>query len=954
MEKVKAQFGESDTATARVLNRIGVYYYNKDVYPEAESLYKQALTIREKALSPEHPDVAQSLNNLANIYFIQGKFAEAEPLYKRALAIREKALGAEHPDVTVSLFNLANLYGHQGKYAEAEPLFKRALAIREKSLGPDHPEVAASLNSLAILYISQGKYAEAEPLFKRALAIREKSLGPSHPGVASSLNNLGGFYNGQGRYAEAEPLYKRALAILEKALGPEHPVLAPSLFNLANLYQEQGKYAEAEPLHIMALAIREKALGPEHPELAQSLNGLGNLYSKLGKYAEAEPLHKRALAIWEKALGPEHPDVAVSLNDLAGLYSEQGKYAEAEPLFKRALAIDQKALGPQHASTAEVLESFSQHYRLLDKTNEALEKAQQAFEIRKKNFRDGSSVMAEKDALSYSQFMRNSGNNYFSCYFDAKALDTSTVRQAADVLLSTKGQVSDEIFARRKSLVAETDSTTLALAETWRFTAFQLSNFNNQGPGEESPEFFKGKLDSLSKLKNELEADLARKSASFRKSLDYQNVSTERVAALLSERSVLVEYLKYDYRQLKPDSVIPRYLVLILDKKESPALLDLGKASIIEPLVAKYRQHITEVAEKGYISRSNTEEYKKAAGDLYNLIWKPVEKYVTGKGLVFIAPDGGLNLVSFAGLVDEKGSYLVEKYPLHYLSSGRDLIRLQDKGIPSERLLALGDPDYNASPSARLGRLAGKSRDSSFLSNAYASRNVRSGCERLRDTKVQRLPGTKKEVERIAQLWKQKADVYFGAQASEESFKAHAAGHQVLHLATHGYFLQGECEPGSANRGLGRQESYVGENPLLLSGLLLAGANLHGQGADSAGAEDGILTAEEVATMNLEGTKLVVLSACETGLGEVKQGEGVYGLRRAFQMAGARTVISALWKVPDEITAETMGELYSSNNKSLPERMRQLQLSAIKKLRQQGDPDHPYSWGAFIALGDWR
>jgi tetratricopeptide (TPR) repeat protein len=344
---------------ARLLNKAGVYLYERALFEEAEPLYQRALAIWEKALGPEHSDVARSLNNLAVLYRNQGKYAAGEPLYQRALAIWEKALGPEHSDVATSLNNLAVLYANQGKYAEAEPLYQRALAIWEKALGPEHPDVAQSVNNLAELYRGQGKYAEAEPLYQRALAIWEKALGPEHPDVALSLNNLAELYRNQGKYAEAEPLYQRALAIREKTLGPEHPDVALSLNNLALLYANQGKYAEAEPLYKRALAIFEKALGPEHPNVATSLNNLAGLYDSQGKYAEAEPLYKRALAIREKALGPEHPDLASSLNNLAELYRRQGKYAEAEPLYQRALAIWEKALGPEHPDVALSLENYA-------------------------------------------------------------------------------------------------------------------------------------------------------------------------------------------------------------------------------------------------------------------------------------------------------------------------------------------------------------------------------------------------------------------------------------------------------------------------------------------------------------------------------------------------------------------------------------------------------------------
>ena len=329
-------------------------------YVDAEAFSKRSLAIREKALGPDHPDVAASLNSLAAMYQVQGRYADAEPLYKRSLAIREKALGPGNPYLAESLNNLAVLYKAQGRYVDAEAFLKRSLAIREKALGPDHPDVAASLDSLANVYGAQGShYADAEQLYKRSLAIWEKALGPDHPDVAASLNNLASLYIKHGRSADAEPLLKRSLAIKEKVLGPDHTDVAVSLYNLAMLYGAEGRYADAEALLKQSLAIREKALGPDHIDVGASLNTLATLYEAQGRSADVEPLLKRSLAIAENALGPAHPDVAVSLNNLAALFEDQGRYEDALELVQRTIsqgsARKDVALGILYGSQSKTL-----------------------------------------------------------------------------------------------------------------------------------------------------------------------------------------------------------------------------------------------------------------------------------------------------------------------------------------------------------------------------------------------------------------------------------------------------------------------------------------------------------------------------------------------------------------------------------------------------------------------
>jgi CHAT domain-containing protein/Tfp pilus assembly protein PilF len=281
------------------------------------------------------------LSNLATLYHHQGRYAEAELVNKRSLAIKEKALGPDHSEVAQSLNNLATLYYEQGRYADAGPLFKRALAIREKVLGPDHPDVAESLNNLAEVYKAAGDDADAEPLLKRALAIEEKALGPDHPRVATSLNNLAELYRAQARYADAEPLYERSLAIEEKAFGHDHPIVASALSNMGVFYDEQGRDTDAERELKRSLAIEERTLGPDHPDVANSLNNLAVLYDKQRRYADAEQLYKRSLAIQQKAFGPDHPDSVKTLNNLAGLYKDEGRYDDALVIVQSLITHNQ-------------------------------------------------------------------------------------------------------------------------------------------------------------------------------------------------------------------------------------------------------------------------------------------------------------------------------------------------------------------------------------------------------------------------------------------------------------------------------------------------------------------------------------------------------------------------------------------------------------------------------------
>jgi len=901
----------------------------------------------------------KELLNKADSLTKMGQHDSAIVIGKKALEISKAEFGEQDTSVVLILERMGIYNFRKLAYPVAESLLLQVLDIKEKTRGLEDSASTTALNNLGRVYAYQGKYSNAELVFKKALAIREKIFGSEHFLVAMVLMNLATVFTEQGRFDEVEQLYLRSLAIREKVFGSQDTRFALNLYYMGNFYLDQGKPAKAESLLLQSAEIFKKIRGSQDT-LGLILDHLGVCYYNLGKYHKAESYYQEAIAVWSERGVPNHPDVAWCLKNLAKLYTSQGRHLKADSLYNVAFTILEEILGPDHVKVSRCLQEYALSCRLSGQAEKSLTLAERAFEIMKKNFTDNYRIMSERDALTYSHFMRRAADICLSNYFATTLDNSSSIHNVCDIIFQAKGEVSDGIFERRKSLVAEKDSATLALADSYRLAKFQLSRLFIQGPDEKNPEGYKAKLDSLNKLINQLESELARKSASFRKSLDHQNISTDRIASLIPEKAVLVEYLKYDYIQLRPDTAIGHYLVVVLDNRVQPVVIDLGEVPVIDKLVSEYRQHLWSVSTKGYLPTSKgTKAYKQMANRLHELLWRPVEKYLADKSLVFVAPDGGLNLVSLAGLVDEKGVYLIEKYPLHYLSSGRDLIRLQEEEIVAKGLFAMGDPDYNAKPFSRLLQYAVNGKTVSKSSGLLLTRNALSTCDELKEIIVESLPGTRKEVEKIGKYWKEsekeETEVYYGSQASEEVFKQKAFGHKVIHLATHAYFLQGKCESSRKKRSFGTEDvSYAGENPLLLSGLFLAGSNLHGQGSDSPNAEDGILTADEVAAMNFQGTKMVVLSACETGLGEVKQGEGVYGLRRAFQIAGARTVVSALWKVPDQLTAEAMGELYKMDGRNIPEKLRDMQINQIKKLRQKGDPDHPYSWGAFIALGAWK
>ena len=919
------------------LGNLAALYQAQGNYAEAEPLHQRALVIKEKTLGPNHPDVAISLNNLAGLYHAQGNYGEAEPLLQRALAIIEKTVGPEHTHVALSLNNLAELYKDQGNYGEAEPLLQRALTILEKVLRPEHPNVALSLNNLAGLYRDQGNYRDAEPLYQRALAIWEKALGPNHPNVALSLNNLAGLYRDQGNYRDAEPLYQRALAIWEKALGPNHSNVAISLGNLAGLYQDQGNYTEAIPLAQRALTIMEKTLGPNHPHVATSLNNLAALYYRQGNYGEAEPHYQRSLTIREKVLGPNHPYVATSFNNLALLYEDQGNYTEAKPFYQSALTILEKALGPNHPDFAASLNNLAGLYHAQGSYTEAIALLRQGTEIEENNLEAILTTGSERRKRAYMATVSVTTDATLSLHLKDTPNNADAAHLALTTLLRRKGRILDATSSGLAQLQQNLTPADQQLLDRLNNRRAELATLIFKGAGDRDLAQYRQQVAQLKGQADQMETQLSQRSAEFR--VEAQPVTITAVRQQIPADAALVELVRYKPFNAKATGTEsqwsrPRYASYVLQRQGDPQWVDLGEAEAIDNLVADFA-----VA----LRSQNLPQFqvKAAARELDKALFAPIQPLLGNARHLLLSPDSQLNRIPFAALVDEQGRYRIKTYQMTYLTAGRDLLKLQLSPISRQAPVLVADVSFQRPGDPKPGE------------------DDKNRGQRATDfddlLPFDPLPGTKQEIEAIAPLLP-KATLLTKFQATENTVKQ-LKGPNILHIATHGFFLK-DVPLVTPSEFLARsfrvdalpQHRGALKNPLLLSGLALAGAN----GLDSGG-EDGVLTALEVSGLSLYGTQLVVLSACETGVGEVANGEGVYGLRRALVLAGSRSQTLSLWKVDDAGTKDWMVAYYQKLLQGVgrSEAVRQVQLQMIQN-PSYPRYQHPYYWAAFIPSGDWR
>ena len=1011
------------------LSRQATKLYNLGKYHEVQPLLERALKNAERVLGLDHLDTASGLDDLAAHYLKQGQYAQAQPLYERALGIREKVLGPDHPVTASSLNNMAFLYIEKGQYAQGVRLAERALAITDKAFLWFKPiDTTNRLILLATLHNDQRQYTLAQPLYERALAISEEVLGPDHLQTAYSLTSLAKLYRDQEQYSKALPLYEQALGIYEKALESNHSKTAIGLTNVAKIYSAQGQYAQAQPFYKRALAINEKALGLNHPDTAESLANLAELYEALGQYDEAQPLYERALAINEEVLGADHPDTAKSLYALGVLHHIQDQYSQAQPLYKRALAIREKVLVPNHPNTAMILRDLALSKLDLQPDKETAELLLRASQVQWQYL---TSIFPRLSTASKQQFLAKSQlrttSKYFWPLFDAlPELDRTIGFQAT---LLSKQLVTDasrhESSAIRQVLAdAPPDWRTLwhQREDLRRQYATRALQELQDDPARPRPTTQRSAQEAtsvrvLSDQIDQLEQQLRRENPSYAAQAQLEQISAEQVRASLRPQDLLLEYVQfqpYD-RQTKKFLKPLHYGVYVVRGDRAPIVaLDLGEAAPIDKAIQQYHEGQREVIDliNSRVTPSLTaitaSEAKLAglSSTIRAAIWQPLAPHVRGVTRVYVAPEGQLSLLPFEVLArktKKRWKYLVEETELVYLNTGRDLARLaattgatDPSPLVTKQALLIGNPAFYETP-PDVARAIAALPPSTPTMVAQHDSSEGSPTLGLAETSPRfDVPRRWPDVPALGTLLHASKDqltrqgwtvTMVEQQQAVEEAVLRVQAPRLLQLATHGYLLD-PVGPDSQRQ----------DNPLLRSMLLFSGVNqadpaqaifyrvgidmlseteartrgLSGEDLQKSRIEigDGILTAYEVTGMNLQGTELVNLTACETGLGQVTP-DGVMGLRQAFLLAGARALTLSMWEVPAEETTKQIAGFYerwlgtgknmknnkkNTKNKPAPTRygaFRQTQLAALTTARAtRNGVGHPFFWAGTIYLGD--
>jgi len=952
--------GADHADTAQSYNNLTYNLGRQGKYAEAEPLFRQALAIRLKALGENHPDTAQSYNSLAYNLDHQGKSAEAEPLYRQALAIRLKALTVDHPDTAASYNNLAHNLNAQGKYTEAEPLLRKLLAIQLKAVGTDNPGTAQSSNNVAYVLTAQGRYAEAEPLFRKALAIRLKAQGVDHPDTAQSYNNLAYNLNAQGKYAEAEPLLRKALAIRLKTLGENHPDIAQSYNNLAYSLEHQGKPAEAEPLYRQALAIKLKAHGVDHPDTALSYHNLAVNLDDQEKYAEADPLRRRALAIWLKTLGEDHPDTAMGYNNLAAHLDDQEKYAEAEPLHRRALAIRLKTLGEGHPDTGVSYNNLAANLGAQGKSTEAVANwtAAAAIYERTRGARSASGLersltglRSPLPALAMALARQSRPREAWAHWESDLArglLDDLSARLLRPLTLDQRRREADlagqlQRFDERVTRLAvkarrtqDEDRQLDAVRNQQNVLRAQWVEFQNAL--DHMYQADAGKPSTLEEVQKALPADAAL--------VGWLDVKGQHWACAVRREGdpawVKIPGSGVDDTWTKEDDERPAKLRIALADKQpawsaaadalarqrmAPLLPHVNgvKHLIVLPSLALAGVPIEALVDRG--SHGNAPDlvvsYAPSGSMLARLtaprsqapgpprllvLGDPTFPRPSNSGAAPIPPDHGIAILavvlhSTADLFDIKAGDVLLEYNGKALRSQSDLsvvpagdhatrvpIKFWRDGEVRSLEIAAGPLGIQSNPNRPAAQVVLAQRAAAEVLNRAA-----------RGEKLAPLPGTRREVQAIAALFPTvQVTTLLGPDATESKLQQLAQSgalktYRFLHLATHG----------KANL-----------NVALHSAVFLAAEpDQPAASVDPAAPEsvpDGQITAEQIVrTWDLD-ADLVVLSACESGLGRYAGGEGYLGFAQALFVKGARSLVLSQWKVDDKATALLMTRFYQN------------------------------------------
>ncbi len=880
--------GKTSPEYSESLSLLGMLYMNLGQYDKALPLTLESKSIREKIFGENTPPVAESLFNLARIYQETGYLEQAEQVYINVISIWEKANGKGASGALLSKNSLANVYMELGQYEKSEQLFLEVLRAYEKD--KNNLNYAGFLNNLAFLYGRMGLYERARAVALESKAIFERLDGKETYQYTFILGSLAAIYQASGQYHQAEQYLWESNAILEKILGKEHSLYATNLFSLALAYQESNQYEKAEEMYLATLRIREKILPTGHPAVLWCFNNLANLYFSMGKMEEAGQLHLKTKNLRAQFLGETHPDYSYSLKNLARYYIYTGQIEAASTLLIENASVEQN-----------LIKRASHH-------------------------------LSEQELYAYLNFFGQSNQQFFSLCHSASTTFNQLVGTAYDNIIFYKG-------------IPQTIAAQIRLKElSGAYTSDKYDDFTachrRLASEYAKPVAMRDSVQivALEGKANALEKELIRTVAGFGDAI--RQVNWQEVQSALRRNEAAIEFIHFNYYNLEPTDSVLYAALLLKPGMQHPMFIPLCDEKQLKTLLP--------AADSRLNNDQVNELYSNNA--LYRLLWSPLESQLADVRKVYYSPSGLLHRLNLAALPTSPKTVLSDRHEMVSLGSTRQLALDNQSIVSNEAPAALiyGGIQFDMDSTTYQERPASQTNSPRGLSFVQTDSTLRGGTWDF-------LKWSEKEADNIHVALGQagiKAQVVKGQQATEESFKQigqTGPSPRILHISTHGFFFTDPASK-SETRNLQSEEPVfkLSDHPMIRSGLILAGANHAWKtGSPLGNREDGILTAYEISQLDLRNTELVVLSACETGLGHIQGNEGVYGLQRAFKIAGAKTLVMSLWQVPDYQTQELMTVFYQ---KWLSGKMpvRQALQAAQKEMRDKGY--EPYYWAGFVVV----
>lgn len=945
---------------------------------DAAHTYRQVSTLMGKVFPAVNSEVLDNLSQLAQIYRRQGNYRDSKRLlsgviqlslqsgrvdqsnlakadlgrvftdegdYVKAQKVTEEALkyGKGHwQDTPLQFYNtlleLGHIYQARGKLPDAEATFEQAYKGLHRLFGDDNRSTLVAMNDLGQCYEKIGLYDKAEPLLKQALAKLAEDFGPAHPATLRARNNLALMYENQGDFREAEPLYLTSLALMRQVHGDSDADTIAAENNLAYLYLLEQRYTQSVDLFKQVRTGWTRLVGADHQDALTATSNLARVYERMGQYGQAEPLFEQALAARERVFGPDHMDTIRAMIDLGGLYMHEGRLTRAHALLTDALTRAELVLGKEHPYTFDALD-------LLSRTDEKLGDLQAAVKLAETGMKRRSDFLnrvlwttGENSREGYLRLVQPELDRYLTLIAQLDPADAG--KKELEVSLERKGLLLRVTSQLDQVSVLGKNPALKQAAQQLQIVHRKLASLTLSGPTQATPGHRVAAMHALEQRLNDLQRQLGRASARYRDSV--AGVSLARLEQALPGHTALVDFTIYDQHGQQ------KMLAGIAIKNAGKVKFDLVKYADMESIndaILNYRKMIQD-------DMADDREIRDAGRRANDLIWAPIAHVLQGTKVVYLVPDGMLNILPFDALVTRSGKYLVQTNDVRILTSARDLLPSDLKSARG-RYLVLAGPNYNAEGGAEEKQPAVPTT----RRVTYLQLGILAAGSGLRGLRFSPLPGARREGRLVTKLVEESGKPgagYFGVHAREAVLSDLEQPPAILHLATHGFFLE---ESDNLHKRLLKEQRGIdefvpppGDNPLLRAGLAFAGANGNAPHlGDINTRNDGVLTAMEVPDLDLSGTRLVVLSACETGPGEIDDGEGVYRLRRAFQEAGVAQVVSSLWEVSDAGTRALMAAFYKRLLAGETPRaaLRNTELSMIDSPRW----GYPYIWSAFMIVG---